>query len=376
MRNFKNIQRIVIKIGTNTLSMPDGTPDKNKIEELAEDISVLKNKGYKVLIVSSGAIGFGMQFLGLDKRPSGIEMKQACAAVGQPVLMEHWRKSFSKRNIVTAQILLTRETFDERRSFLNLRNVVEKLLSLGTVPVLNENDSISTVEIGDIFGDNDSLSAHIASKLNAELLILLTDIDALYNKDPKKYPEASPIDVVEKLTGEILSAAGNAGSSKGTGGMKTKLHAVEIASRAGCRTVLADGSIKGVLNKIVSGEKIGTLFLPSGKLGARARWILSARPKGKILIDAGAVKALGKRKSLLPKGITGVEGHFNHGDVVMLGEEYAGITSWDSDDIKKIMGRHSREIKNILGAGFTEEIVKAENIVSIKEINNGKTNKY
>jgi len=356
--------------------MPEGTPDKTKIEELAEDISALKEKGYKVLIVSSGAIGFGMQSLGLDKRPSGIEMKQACAAVGQPILMEHWRKSFSKRNIVTAQILLTRETFDERKSFLNLRNVVEKLLSLGTVPVLNENDSISTVEIGDIFGDNDSLSAHIASKLNAELLILLTDIDALYNKDPRKHPEAHPIEVVEKLTGDILSAAGNAGSSKGTGGMKTKLHAVEIASRAGCRTVLANGSIKGILNKIVSGEKIGTLFLPSEKLGARARWILSARPKGKILIDGGAVKALGKRKSLLPKGITGVEGQFNHGEVVMLGDEYAGITSWDSEDIKKIMGHHSREINNILGPGFTEEIVKAENIVSIKEKDNGKTDKY
>lgn len=364
MRDFSGIERIVVKIGTNVLA-PDGVPNDERIEKLAEDVAALQNRGYNLIIVTSGAIGFGAGALGLERRPKKVEMRQACAAVGQPILMNRWRTALEERGVIAAQILLSREIFDDRHGFLNLRNSVENLLSLGTVPVLNENDSVSTEEIGDVFGDNDSLSAHVASKLNAGLLVLLTDIDALYDKDPKKHSNAVPLRIVEKVTKEIRAAAGNAGSEHATGGMITKLHAVEVAARAGCRTVLADGRREDVLRSIIAGEDIGTLFLAGKRMGSRARWILAVRPKGSILVDEGALAALKKRKSLLPKGVIGIEGAFNAGDVVRIGTEYQAVASMGSEEIPRVMGHHSREIKTILGPGRKEEVACAEDIVPI-----------
>jgi glutamate 5-kinase len=364
MRNFNDIGRIVIKVGTNILA-PGGIPDEARIEEIAEDVAELRERGVSPLVVSSGAIGFGVMALGLDSRPRKVELRQACAAIGQPILMEHWRKSLGKRGITAAQILLSRESFDDRRSFLNLRNAVENLLAIGSVPILNENDSVSTAEIGDVFGDNDSLSAHLASKLDAGLLVLLTDIDALYDKDPRTHSDAKPLRLVKKITDSIRSAAGEAGSEHATGGMKTKLQAVEVAARAGCRTVLADGREKRILNRIFEGEEIGTLFLAGPRMGARARWILGARPKGVITVDQGALSALKRRKSLLPKGISGVDGVFGIGDVVSIGSSYQGVTSMGSEEIRQVMGRHSSDIHTILGAGRREEVLRAEDIVSL-----------
>ncbi|MCK5735570.1 MAG: glutamate 5-kinase, partial [Spirochaetaceae bacterium] len=257
------------------------------------------------------------------------------------------------------------ESFDDRRSYLNLRNAVETLLDLGTVPVLNENDSVSTSEIGDVFGDNDALSAHVASKLDAGLLVLLTDIDALYDHDPRLHPDAQPLMVVEKITDSIISAAGSAGSEHATGGMITKIQAVEVAARAGCRTVLADGRQKNILNRILNGEEIGTLFLAGPKINARSRWILGARPKGEITIDEGALAALNRRKSLLPKGVTSVEGVFEAGDVVLINSSFHAVSSMGSDEILKIMGRHSRDVQTILGKGRREEVARAEDIVAL-----------
>ncbi len=365
MRNFNDIGRIVVKVGTNILA-PEGIPDEKLIDAIAEDVASLRKRGLSPLLVSSGAIGFGAIALGLKQRPKKVEMRQACAAVGQPILMEHWRKALGRHGIITAQILLSRESFDDRRSYLNLRNAVENLLAVGAVPVLNENDSVSTTEIGDIFGDNDSLSAHIASKLDAGLLILLTDIDALYERDPRIHPDAEPMRLVEKITDHIKSAAGKAGSEHATGGMITKIQAVEVAARAGCRTVLADGRLNHVLNRIFDGEEIGTLFLAGPRMGARARWILGARPKGGISIDKGALSALDNRKSLLPKGITGVNGIFGIGDVVLIDSCYQAVTSMGSEEIRKVMGRHSRDIPTLLGPGRREEVVRAEDIVSVK----------
>ena len=364
MRNFSGVGRIVVKIGTNILA-PEGVPDRKRIERIAGEIAELKKRGLSPLIVSSGAIGFGTMALGLNQRPGKVEMRQACAAVGQPILMEHWRKALAAQDITAAQILLSRESFNDRQSYLNLRNAVESLLNLGAVPVLNENDSVSTSEIGDVFGDNDALSAHVASKLDAELLVLLTDIDALYNQDPRNHPDAEPLKIVKKITDDIRAAAGIAGSEHGTGGMITKIQAVEVAARAGCRTVLADGREKNVLIRILDGEEIGTLFLAGEKLGARARWILGASPRGEIDIDEGAMQALTRRKSLLPMGVRSVRGSFEAGDIVSINSRYHAVTSMSSEEIRKIMGHHSREVKTILGPGRREEVARAEDIVAV-----------
>lgn len=368
MRDFNGFGRIVIKVGTNLL-VPEGVPDEGRISSIADEIAELRKRGVSPLIVSSGAIGFGAVALDLDSRPTKVEMRQACAAVGQPILMEHWRKALGKRGITAAQILLSRESFDDRRSFLNLRNAVENLLAIGAVPILNENDSVSTAEIGDIFGDNDSLSAHVASKLDAGLLVLLTDIDAFYNKDPRLHSDAVPVKVVNKITDEIKFAAGKAGSENATGGMITKIQAVEVAARAGCRTVLADGRQKDVLNRIFEGEELGTLFLAGRRMGARARWILGARSKGSITVDEGALAALKKRKSLLPKGIVGVEGVFGIGDVVQVNSIYQAVTSMGSEEIRQVMGRHSRNIQTVLGIGRREEVLRADDIVALVDTN-------
>ncbi len=363
MREFQDIARVVIKVGTNLLT-PSALPDERRFDSLASDTAALKRRGYMPIIVSSGAIGFGARELGMASRPKKVEMKQACAAIGQPLLMSQWQNALSSHGIRAAQILLSRESFDDRKSFLNLRNAVEYLLNLDVVPIMNENDSVSTSEIGDVFGDNDSLSAHIASKLDAGLLILLTDIDALYDKNPKHFPDANPIPLVKVITQEMWASAGDAGSEHSTGGMLTKLQAVEIAARAGCKTVLADGRIPQIMLRILDGEEIGTLFLSGPRMGARMRWILSARPRGRVFIDDGALAALDQRKSLLPMGVTSVEGTFEVGEVVCIGKNHKAITLMSSEEIRSVMKLHSNKVKKILGPGRREEVAKADDIVS------------
>jgi len=364
MRDFSDIGRAVIKVGSNVLT-PAGMPDRQRIDAIAADVASLRKSGVTPIIVTSGAIAFGAQSLGMKSRPKKVELRQACAAVGQPILMNHWRDALKSHGITAAQILLSRESFDDRRSYLNLRNAVESLLALGAVPVLNENDSVSTAEIGDVFGDNDSLSAHVASKLDAELLVLLTDIDAFYDKDPRNHPEARPVREVEMITEDIRNAAGEAGSEHATGGMKTKILAVEVAFRAGCRTVLADGRTRDVLTRIFRGEEIGTLFLAGTRMGARARWILGARPKGGISVDEGALKALERRKSLLPSGVVDVTGVFDIGDVVLIESGFHAVASMSSEEIRRIMGHHSSDVETILGPGRREEVARAEDIVPL-----------
>ncbi|OQX29500.1 MAG: glutamate 5-kinase [Spirochaeta sp. LUC14_002_19_P3] len=357
-------------MGTNILA-PGGVPDTARIDSLAVDIAALKSRGIMPILVSSGAIGFGVRALGLETRPHKVEMKQACAAIGQPELMRRWQSALGRGGLTAAQILLSREVFDDRKSFLNLKNAMESILELGVVPVINENDSVCTTEIGDVFGDNDSLSAHVASKLEAGLLIILTDIDALYDKDPRTHPEARPIRIVEKVSKEHYVSAGEPGSELGTGGMATKLHAAEIAARAGCRTVIADGREPGTLIRILDGEETGTLFLAGPRMGARSRWILSARSRGSIRVDEGAMAALGERKSLLARGIVGVDGAFEAGEVVSIGGDYKAVTSMSSEEIRAVQGRHGRSVKDVLGEGRREEVVSADDIV--KEDSYGKT---
>ncbi len=362
MRNFSNSHRVVIKIGTNLLTK-EGKFNTQYVHEISSQIAGLKNRGLQVLLVSSGAIGMGAAELNLKNRVKDIKMRQACAAIGQPLLMHQYRDSFEKYGLSIAQVLVTREVFSNRTTFLNLKNSVETLLTLGIIPIFNENDSVSTDEIGSAFGDNDRLSAMIASKVDADLLIILTDIDGLYNGDPRKNSDVSLISTVEVITDEILGFAGSEGSEFSTGGMKTKLQAVTIAANAGCKTILAHGGKPGILNKLINGDEVGTVFLAGKKLSARSRWILNSVPLGQINIDQGAMKALQNNKSLLPSGVISVEGIFAEGDVISINGIANAVSKFTSTDIENILGYHSKEIPNLLGKGKKDVIARSEDII-------------
>ena len=352
MRNFESVKRIVVKIGTNTLTKDD-TIDNAYVRRIAGQISSLLEGGRQVVVISSGAIGMGAGQLGPSKSVPDMkmEMRQACAAIGQPLLMAEYRKAFGRYGIAVAQVLVTAEVLNNRKTYLNLRNSVETLLKLGVVPILNENDSVSTDEIGTAFGDNDTLSALVASKIDADLLIMLSDIDALYDKDPRKSADAKPISMVYEITDRIMHGAGKRGSKFAVGGMKSKLKAAKIASNAGCRVVLANGRSRNVIARILSGREIGTVFMPKRKLSNRARWILNSTAAGTIRIDSGAIEAVRKRKSLLPSGVVAVEGLFKAGSVVMLNDVAKAVTSLGSSELKTLAGKHSREAKKLLGPG-------------------------
>ncbi len=362
MRDFRKTKRVVVKIGTNTLAQ-DGGIDTAYFTGLAAQIKALLDSGRHVVVVTSGAIGMGAGQLHLTEKPREMKLRQACAAIGQPLLMQEYRHAFSQDGIQVAQVLLTAEVLSNRKTYLNLRNAIETLLHLGVVPILNENDSISTAEIGTAFGDNDRLSALVASKIDADLLIMLTDIDALYDKNPQEHPEAKPIPVVFEITEEIVRNAGGRGSAHSTGGMKTKIEAARIAANAGCRIVLANGREKDVITRIMAGEPLGTIFMPRRKLSNRARWILNSQTAGTIDIDDGALKALRNHKSLLPSGVTGVEGSFEAGAVVLLNTAAKAVTSLDSAQLKTLAGRHSTEIKKLLGPGHRDVVAIPEDIV-------------
>jgi glutamate 5-kinase len=307
----------------------------------------------------------GVGQLNIAGKVQNIKMRQACAAIGQPLLMAEYRKSFLRYGVTVAQVLLTAEVLNNRKTYLNLRNSIETLLRLGTVPILNENDSVSTEEIGTAFGDNDRLSALVASKIDADLLIILSDIDALYDKNPREFSDAKPIPTVFEITQDIIKSAGGAGSEHATGGMKTKIEAAKIAANAGCRMVLADGRAKKVISRIIAGEEVGTIFMPRRKLSNRARWILNSAAAGVINIDEGAMRAVRVHKSLLPSGIVSVEGTFEAGEVVMLNNNAKAVTSLSNAQLKVLAGKHSSEIKKLLGPGHRDVVAIPEDIVFI-----------
>jgi glutamate 5-kinase len=336
--------------------------DAGYVRRVAGKVNSLLKGGRQVVIISSGAIGMGLGQLDAD-RAKDIKMRQACAAIGQPLLMAEYRKSFLRYGVTVAQVLLTAEVLNHRKTYLNLRNSIETLLKLSVVPILNENDSVSTDEIGSAFGDNDKLSALVASKIDADLLIMLSDIDALYDKNPRKFADARPIPTVFEITDDIVRNAGGKGSRYSTGGMKTKIEAAKIASNAGCRIVLADGRLKNVIGRIIAGEEIGTIFMPKRKLSNRARWILNSSPAGTIVIDAGAMRAVRNRKSLLPSGVISVEGSFEPGAVVMLNDNAKAVASIGSIQLKTLAGKHSTETKKLLGPKHRDVVAIPEDIV-------------
>lgn len=364
MRNFEKAKRVVIKIGTNILSKNESI-DAGYVEQVSGQVNALLRMGKQVVIVTSGAIGMGARQLKLETKPGEVRMRQACAAIGQPMLMAEYRRAFERFGVTVAQALLTAEVLNNRKTYLNLQNSIETLLKLGVVPILNENDSISTDEIGTAFGDNDRLSALVASKIDADLLIILTDIDSLYDKDPKKYADAKPIDTVFEITDEIIKSAGGRGSKFSSGGMRTKIEAAKIAANAGCRIVLANGRAENVIERIIAGETIGTLFLPKRKLSNRERWILNSSPAGKIIIDDGAIKAVKDKKSLLPSGIKGVEGTFEAGEVIWLNDKAKAVTNFSSGELKTLAGKHSTEIRKLLGPKRRDVVAIPEDIVFV-----------
>src|SRR5215472_10667558 len=329
---------VVVKVGTNVLTHEDGTLDPRRLQALADQLQRLRAGGRKVALVSSGAIGAGMGRLGLTRRPTDLRQLQACAAVGQALLMRAYEECLAKHGIPTAQILLTASDFDSRTRYLNARNTILTLFEYGCLPIINENDTVSVAEIR--FGDNDHLAALVTNLLQAPLLILLTSADGLYPADPATNPDARPLTTVPEIDAHIMEMAGSSKTALGSGGMRSKLRAARLATAAGESVLMANGNTPGILDRLFAAEPLGTLFLPhGGTVPAWKRWLgYTARPRGRLIVDAGARQAVERGgRSLLPIGVVGVTGTFSKGDVVALcdaeGAEVArGLSNYSSAD--------------------------------------------
>jgi glutamate 5-kinase len=363
-------QTIVIKIGTSSLTQPTGQIAIATIASLVETLSYLRSQGHRVVLVSSGAVGVGCARLNLTERPRKMALKQAVAAVGQGRLMRIYDDLFSSLQQAIAQVLLTRRELMERVTYVNASNTFRELLNLGVIPIVNENDTIATDELK--FGDNDTLSALVASLVQADWLFLLTDVDRMYSADPKTVPDAQPIKLVSSNEFEQLQVnAGSSGSQWGTGGMTTKLAAARIATSTGVRTVITQGKQPQNILKILQGADLGTQFEPQPQTdNARKRWITYGLvPMGKLYLDSGAVKAISHQgTSLLPAGIIAVEGEFSASDAVQLcnqeGVELGrGLVNYNSSEIEQIKGHHSNEIVAILGYDGADTVVHRNNLV-------------
>jgi glutamate 5-kinase len=366
-------KRIVVKIGTHLLTKESESGlalDAARIEKLAGEVAALKKDGWEVIIVTSGAIASGAAKIGSRAMPRTLPEKQAAAAVGQPLLMNVYEKCLAKYGIPVAQLLLTKADFDDRTRYVNVHNTLMTLLERGIVPVINENDTVSVEEIR--FGDNDSLSALVAVRVDAELLTILTDVEGLCTADPNRDKSAVCVRTVKEITPEIERIAGDeTGICAGTGGMRTKIAAARISTGSGVTTIICDGRKSGVLLDAAAGKQAGTKFLPSTKItDSRKKWIaFGTKPKGTVVVDNGAAEALQKRgKSLLPSGIVSVQSVFAAGEsiavVTQSGREVArGITNFSSEDIGLIKGRKTSEIEKILGRCDFGEVIHRNNMV-------------
>ncbi|HEY9666374.1 MAG TPA: glutamate 5-kinase [Coleofasciculaceae cyanobacterium] len=363
---------IVVKVGTSSLTQPEtGQLALSTIAKLAETLSRLTSEGHHVVLVTSGAVGIGCARLGLKSRPQTMALKQAIAAVGQGRLMRIYDDMFTSLQQPIAQVLLSRRDFVQRSCYVNAYATFRELLQLGVIPVVNENDTVAVEELK--FGDNDTLSALVASLIEADWLFLLTDVDRLYSADPRQVPDAQPITLVSSMEqlAELQVQTGESGSQWGTGGMVTKIAAARIATNAGVRTVITEGRRPETIEKILQGEPLGTQFEPQPRSErARKRWIAHTLvPTGKLYLDNGAVAAICQGgKSLLAAGITVIEGEFHSSEAVQLcdsnGVEIArGLVNYSSTELQQIRGRKSEEIPMILGYVGAETIVHRDNLV-------------
>lgn len=371
IRQKLNPNRVVIKIGTRILDSDKVVFNTTRIKSIVSEIAQFHNAGKEVLIVSSGAVGAGMRELNMGKRPQNIPELQALAAVGQGKLMQMYNQEFAKYNIKVAQLLLSRADVNDRRRYLNIRYTLLELLKFKVIPIINENDTVTIEELK--FGDNDNLSALIASKIDADLLIIMTDVDGLYPCDPKKVKDAKCIPVVEKITDEIKSMAKGVQAELTVGGMITKISAADIATKSGINTIIANGLKEQTITKIMSGEEVGTLFLPvkSKKMSMKKRYLLLSKVMSnkKIVVDDGAKNALIKNnKSLLPIGVIDVIGEFLRGAIVEIVDKDnnvigKGLVNYSSEEIKKIKRKKTLEIAGLLGSKPYDEVIHRDNLV-------------
>lgn len=365
---LSHVKRVVVKIGSGVISNAQGL-ENERVAAISEDVCALLKAGIEVILVSSGAIAAGKGQLGILGRPQTIPQKQAAAAIGQTRIIREYKETFQAHGFNVAQVLLTRDDLSNRRRYLNARNTVMTLLDYGVTPIVNENDTVVVEELR--FGDNDNLSALVTNLVEADLLVIMSDVDGLYEQDPGDNPAARLIPVVERVTPEIEAMGSGSRGQLGTGGMATKLKAAKRAALSGVGTLVVNGRSAHILKRIFAAEEVGTYFLPAqSKLTAKKHWIaFSKKPRGKVLVDDGGRKAVvDGGKSLLPSGICGVDGGFERGDAVRLcdreGHEFArGVISYSLAETLQIMGKQSSEIEKILGYKYRDEVVGRDDLV-------------
>ena len=370
---LENIQRIVVKVGTSTLTNENGHLDIEKIRKIVLELSNLQDKGYDVILVSSGAVGAGMGLLNINEKPKTLAEKQMLSAVGQVSLMQIYQTLFKEHNKIVGQLLLTKEEFSNRKRYLNMRNVCNAFLKRKIIPIINENDAIVSNALKIKVGDNDTMSALVSGLIDADLLIILSDIDGLYNKNPRKYEDANLIHIVGDINEDIKKMAGAEGSKFGTGGMVTKIIAAEMVTKIGTSLVIASGDEPKNITRIVEKENIGTLFVKKNKkISLRKYWLAYGPSKeGALTIDNGAKTALKNGKSLLSVGIKSVEGTFDKGAIVEIedlkGKVIAtGISNYSSEEINLIKGEQSENIEEILGYKYDDAIIHIDNVAMKK----------
>lgn len=365
---LKTAKRIVVKIGTSTLTDDTGRLNHERIRLIAKELTEMRKAGREIVLVTSAAISAGVERMGLSERPATIPGKQAAAAVGQGILMQAYEKFFADYDQIVGQILMTREDTVKRDRYTNIRNTFNALFSYEIIPIINENDAVAVDEIK--IGDNDTLSAQVASIIDADLLIILSDIEGLYTSNPSSDPNARLLYEIPVITDYVEKAAGGVGSKHGTGGMMTKIQAAKIVVSSGISMVIASGKEKDVFRRILAGENIGTLFLSrKDRLQFRKRWLaFGARVKGKLYVDDGCVKALKSGSSLLPAGITESEGEYASGATLSIftqqGQEIArGLSNYSNKEIEKIKGMKTAEIETCLGSKPFDEVIHRDNLV-------------
>ncbi|HEV7298909.1 MAG TPA: glutamate 5-kinase [Tepidisphaeraceae bacterium] len=362
-QSLKAVRTVVVKLGTQLLNDASSRLDAAFLATIAAQIATLARNGVHVSIVSSGAVSAGLRELGLDKRPVDLAKLQAVAAVGQRRLMDAWAAAFAPHDLHVGQVLLTREDVDDRTRFLNLRNTIHAIHELGAVPVINENDTVSTDEIVKItFGDNDILAALVANALRADLLVLLSVVDGILDADSQPVRLVQSIDAARALVRTEKSALGK-------GGMNSKVEAARAVTGSGEAMVLANGRMPDVLPRILAGDEVGTLFVPAPrKRSSRSRWIDSVRPAGIVVVDEGCAVALSKNKSLLAAGIVKVDGDFKPGDVVAIQTSDGkilgrGLSNYTAPDVERIRGKKSSEVRALLAESAYDEVIHRDNLV-------------
>ncbi len=370
---LKKAKRIVVKVGTSTITYANGKRNFSQIDRLARELSDLQNQGKEMILVSSGAVAVGVDRLGLPAKPSTIPGKQACAAVGQGVLMHTYEKLFADYGQIVAQVLITRTEAIDRHRYTNCRNTFMTLLQQGVIPIVNENDVVALDELK--IGDNDNMSALVAGIVDADLVIILSDIDGLYTANPATHPDATLVHTVQEITPEVEASAGGVGSSRGTGGMATKIQAAKAATNSGIQLVIASGTEKNAIPRILQGEEIGTLFVSrENRLQFRKRWLaFGAKIQGSIVVDDGCARAIRKAGgcSILPAGIYQVVGDFQTGSTVSVidkeGHELArGLVHYTASELERIKGCKSSDIEGILGHKNYDEVIHRDDLVILQ----------